>query len=344
MAFGRSSLGHLLAGQRRTSEAEEQDRQALATWERLAAEFPAVPEYRRGLAGAHNNLGLLLVAPGRVLEAEVQYRQALTIQEKLTADFPRVPLYRGDVALSHNNLGILLAGQGKRPEAEQQHRQALAIQEKLAADFPAVPQYRVELGGSCCNFGVLVRDSGRPGESLEWFEKAIRTLTLVYEQDHRSVEAREFLRNSHWNRAMASDRLRKFTEAIRDWDRAIELSPIAVQPQLRAERAKTRLRMGRVAAAVAEVDELTRNASWSGDHWYDFACVYAVASGEGADKKQAYADRAMDLLRKAVQAGFNNAAHMASDTDLDPIRGREDLKKLIEGLAKPSTGKPEAKR
>ena len=33
---------------------------------------------------------------------------------------------------------------------------------------------------------------------------------------------------------MAYDRLRKFTEAIKDWDKAIELSPSAEQPALRA--------------------------------------------------------------------------------------------------------------
>ena len=51
----------------------------------------------------------------------------------------------------------------------------------------------------------------------------------------------------------------------------------------------------------------------------------------------------MDLLRKAVKAGWNNAAHMAKDTDLDPIRGRDDFKKLIEELAKQSPAKPESK-
>jgi hypothetical protein len=70
------------------------------------------------------------------------------------------------------------------------------------------------------------------------------------------------------------------------------------------------------------------------DSWYSFACFYAVASGEIADKKREYADRAMDLLQKAVKAGWNNAANMARDTDLDPLRGRYDFKKLLEELAK----------
>ncbi len=51
----------------------------------------------------------------------------------------------------------------------------------------------------------------------------------------------------------------------------------------------------------------------------------------------------MDLLQKAVKAGYNDAAHMAKDTDLDPIRGRDDFKKLIEELAKKSPAKPEPK-
>ena len=218
-----------------------------------------MPEYRKDLARSHNNLGILLNNLGKRPEAEEQYRKALAIQEKLAAEFPAVPDYRKDLAPSHNNLGILLAGLGKRPEAEEQYRKALAIQEKLVAEFPAVPQYRVDLGGGCCNFGILVRDSGQPGESLEWFEKAIRTLTAVYEQDRRLVAAREFLRNSHRDRAMAYDRLRKFTEAIKDWDKAIELSPDAGATSACAARATSRLQAGQVAEAVAEVAELTKN-------------------------------------------------------------------------------------
>jgi hypothetical protein len=68
-----------------------------------------------------------------------------------------------------------------------------------------------------------------------------------------------------------------------------------------------------------------------------------VASGKIADKKQEYADRAMELLQKAVKAGFNDGAHMAKDTDLDRLRGREDFKRMVADLEKkspPATAKP----
>ncbi len=115
---------------------------------------------------------------------------------------------------------------------------------------------------------------------------------------------------------------------------------------------------------MAEVAELTKSPRWDSSQWYDFACVYAARQRQERrgsaevvqlrllllhrqrqerDKKQEYADRAMDLLQKAVKAGYNDAAHMAKDTDLDPIRGRDDFKKLIEELAKKSPAKPEPK-
>jgi tetratricopeptide (TPR) repeat protein len=320
-------------------EAEQQYRQALALHEQLAADFPAVPQYRHDLAMSYHNLGLVLRDLGKRPEAEQRYRRALALQEKLAADFPAVPLYRQERAISCGNLGILLFDLGKRPEAEGQFRQSLVLKEELAADFPAVPAYQIDLGGGSCNLGLLIRDGGRPGESLMWFEKAIRTLTTVYERDRRLVEAKQFLRNCHWSRAVAYDRLQEYAEALRDWDRAIELSPPQEQPVHRASRATTRVNAGQVAEAVAEVAELSKMPHWDAGQWYDFACVYALACAKSPDKdkKQEYADRAMDLLQRAVKAGYNDAAHVRKDTDLDPLRGREDFKKLLAELEKKST-------
>jgi hypothetical protein len=50
------------------------------------------------------------------------------------------------------------------------------------------------------------------------------------------------------------------------------------------------------------------------------------------DAVQFYGDAAMKLLRDAVGKGFKDAAHMKKDTDLDPLREREDFKKLVAEL------------
>jgi non-specific serine/threonine protein kinase/serine/threonine-protein kinase len=318
------------------SDAEFWYRQAFPTWEKLAADFPDVPEYRSVLAGGHHNMGYLLHELGKLPEEEEQYRQALPIWEKLVAELPSVPEYRQGLADSHIHLGLLLWNLGKVPAAEVQYRQALPIQEKLAADFPVVPGYQVALGGLCCNFGLLVRGrgSGRPSDSLVWFEKAIRILTPVYKQDRRLEVARDYLRKSHQARARAYGRLSKYAEAVRDLDRAVELSTNKEQRGIRVERAAFQLNAGQVAEAVAEIAELSKTPNENADQWYDFACVYAVASGKLADKKREYADRAMVLLQQAVKAGYRNAAHMKQDSDLDSLRGRDDFKRLVAELAK----------
>jgi eukaryotic-like serine/threonine-protein kinase len=425
LAYSHICQGNLLRDLGEWPQAQEQYRKALVIREKLEADFPAVPAYRQDLAASHNNLGTLLNALRKGPQAEEQLRKALVILEKLAADFPAVPAYRQNLAASHNNLGTLLNALRKGPQAEEQLRKALVIREKLAADFPGMLRYQIDLGGSYCNLGSLFSDGGQPGASLVWFEKAIRTLTPVYEQNRRLEEAKQFLRNSHvgrahtysrlekfaeavedwdkvielspkaeraeeliklggsycnlghalrasgrlreslvsyerairtltgvrkqdrgsalckqflrnsyWGRARAYHGLQKFTEAVKDWDQAIDLSRVAEQAWLRARRASSQVKAGRVAEAVAEAAELTKSTNWDGRQWYAFACIYAIASGKSAEKKSEHADQAMELLQRAVNAGYKDASHVARDQDLDPLRGRDDFKKLLAELAK----------
>ena len=100
------------------------------------------------------------------------------------------------------------------------------------------------------------------------------------------------------------------------------------------------IRNEKVAQAVEELAKLTKYPSWTAGQWYDFACVYSLASAKTADKKREYADRAMELLQKAVSAGWNKAEHTAKDTDLEPLRNREDFKKLLADLEKKPAAPP----
>jgi serine/threonine protein kinase/tetratricopeptide (TPR) repeat protein len=334
LASNLACLGDLLRELGNPAQAEEHLRKALAIQEKLANEFPAVPEQRERLAKILNSLGVLLRELGKLPKAEEPYRQALAIRQKLAAEFPAVPEYRDGLVCSYVNLGILLSDLRKWPEAEEQYRCALAICEKLVVNFPTVPAYQVGLGGLCCNFGILVSASGRPSDCLVWFDKAILTLTPVYEHDRGFAVPGQFLRNSYAARAEAYGLLHKYAEAVRDLDKAVELSTNKEQPKLRAERSIVRLMAGQVAEAMAEVAELSKTPNWNAGQWYDFACVYAVASGKFADKKQEYADGAMELLRRAVQAGYRDAAHVKQDSDLDSLRGRDDFQQLLAELAK----------
>ena len=89
-----------------------------------------------------------------------------------------------------------------------------------------------------------------------------------------------------------------------------------------------------MAEAVAEVAELTKSPNWPADQWYNFACVYAIASGKIADKKDEYSQRAVELLQQALNAGYIDTAHLQQDSDLAPLHDRADFKKLVEAMEK----------
>jgi hypothetical protein len=67
-------------------------------------------------------------------------------------------------------------------------------------------------------------------------------------------------------------------------------------------------------------------------------CIASVAQHAKLDDKQRhaatqfYGDAAMKLLRDAVSKGYKDVAGMKQDTDLDPLRQREDFKKLVAEL------------
>jgi predicted esterase len=57
--------------------------------------------------------------------------------------------------------------------------------------------------------------------------------------------------------------------------------------------------------------------------WYNLACVRALLGQRKG---------AMEALEKAVENGFRNTELLASDTDLDPLRKRDDFKTLLGSL------------
>jgi serine/threonine protein kinase len=170
-AWGYLKVGTLRGRLGQYREAEAAERQARDLFSQLAAEFPAVPDYRWPLAQSHNNLALNLRGLGKYAEAETACRRALTLLERLVADFPNVPDYRGDLARSYTTLGLVVRDQGKPvgPEVEAGHRRATMLLEKLAAGFPHVRRCRHDLAQSHGYLGLLLYEQGKYAEAEpEW--------------------------------------------------------------------------------------------------------------------------------------------------------------------------------
>jgi serine/threonine protein kinase/tetratricopeptide (TPR) repeat protein len=224
LASSHNNLAILLKAQKRYAEAETAHAVAQDLYRQLATDFPAVPAYRNDLASSHNNVANLLSAQGKREEAVTAYRAALVLQQRLVEDFPSVPEYREDLARSHTNLAPLLKRLGRNDEAESANRTAIKLLERLVTDDSGVVIYALELGRSYKDLGVTMKDKGEPQAALEWQGKAIDVLGALLKREPRLTKVRECLGNAHWARADAMDALHHYDDAVRDWDRAIELS------------------------------------------------------------------------------------------------------------------------
>jgi tetratricopeptide (TPR) repeat protein len=118
-----------------------------------------------------------------------------------------------------------------------------------------------------------------------------------------------------------SEHERNDAKALEFLARAAERFP--EHAQVRAGRAVLLARAGKRADAHAEAE---RALGLSGDPFvtYQVAGAFAVsAAAHPAD-----GDRAIALLRRAIGDGFRDARTLATDTDLNPIRNRDDFKAL----------------
>jgi serine/threonine protein kinase/tetratricopeptide (TPR) repeat protein len=337
-------LGIVLAELKKDTEAETVFRNSLDVLKQLANEFPRVARYREELAYIQNDLGYFLFRLGRYASAEEAYGQALNLKEKLVAEFGTVPKYRSDLARTWNNLGRVLRDQEKYAEAETAYQKALNLRQKLADDYPDAPRCRAELADSQLDIGHLLRRWQRPADALPWYERALAEVQALPQEPGPNVRVRWLLRNAHWDRAQALDALNRRVEAVADWDRAEELSPPGDRPRIQLRRARGQARAGEAAAALATAQALTKEPATRSALCCEAAGVYALASASATEvsQREAYANQALALHRRAQAAGyFKNRANIAAlkqDPDLDSLRSREDFQKLVaelEAAAKP---------
>jgi hypothetical protein len=127
---------------------------------------------------------------------------------------------------------------------------------------------------------------------------------------------------------------------VKDVDFAMKQSQSSI-PGLPGMRVRGLLQQQNLPAAIETASKAKERAGDKADAPYDAACLYALCADAAKNTKtplcvgrgsEMLADEAMKLLQQAVAKGYKNASHMKQDKDLDPLRQREDLKKLLAEL------------
>src|SRR5262249_28836623 len=131
--------------------------------------------------------------------------------------------------------------------------------------------------------------------------------------------------------------LGRHAEAVRDWERAVDLDDGGQRAVPQLGRAIARAHVdGDPRPALAEAGALAKDADGPTPPGLARLCALApppVAGGQGpaaaAHFQEEYATRAVGLLRQAASKGFRDTLYLQQGTDLAILRNREDFRMLL---------------
>ena len=281
---------------------------------------------------AMNNLAVSYAVTGRLPEAAKLNEETLNTRRKV------LPKDHPDTIQSMGNLASCYADLDRPEEALKLDEEAVAaLKRALPPDHPHTLHNMFNLANS-------YEGMNRHADALKLREETLAGQRKALPHGHPETL------NTLNALAVSLVRAGRGSEAIRHIDECIAgASGKAVDPRLIPSVMHMRISHFRKAAdpagcrTTAEMwEKLNRTDA---DSLYNAACYRSVTAGVQAKTPEADAaklakddaDRAMEWLLKAVQAGYKEAAHMNEDTDLDPLRERDDFKKLLQSLDEEQT-------
>ena len=334
----------------------------MAIREKLAAENPAVTEFRSRLAASHNNLGNLLAAdgpadgvgvgvprgggdPGEAGRGEPR-RHRLPQPTGGQPQQPRHPADR-DGPCEGGGVGVP-RGAGDPGEAgrgePRRHRIPQATgnsQNNLGNLLRATGKRRGGGGGRASHDAGDLAEAGR-GQPRR--RRLPRALVLCPQQPRRLCSAP----SAGWPRPATATTGQSLSR--NGWSGRTRRPPRTAGPwpsSLR-RRGLARRDLGDAAGAAADArqalglyDGLPSRSGWE---WYETACCHAALAGLAgrggpglsAAEAPVEAEAAMGLLHKAVAMGYRDIASFRTEAALDPLRDRADFRLLMMDLVFPA--------
>jgi serine/threonine-protein kinase len=278
-------------------------RKALAIQQKLADANPAVTDFQHQLGMIHHNIGMLLSLTGRWEEAMPWFLKALAIGQKIADANPAVAQYQNGLAVSHAALGATLSRTAKLEQAAEAYSKALAVFQKLANANPTVPYYQRSLATLHNELGRILARQKRFAEAFPALEAGLAIRRELVKADPKHPLHTNHLGYSHAFRGCALVWSNQRSKAAGDLRRALELwaQGPAPDPETPFERARARALLAGLAGEAQ--------------------------SGVTKEEAAAFADQAVASLREAINAGYLFAGEL-KEPDFDPLRGRDDFRKL----------------
>jgi tetratricopeptide (TPR) repeat protein len=348
LAYNYNEAGAVQLETGKLAEALQSYEKARDLFEELVRANPEDRSLRCNVALSYHGIAALQREPDAALRA---YQGVYNIQKKLVNDYPNVPQFWGDLAQTLDNIASLQYDAGQLDLALRSYNDACALREKLVRNNDTWPYNLRDLGASYVNIGNFCWDNDCFAEALCLYEGA-RNIQEKLVEKNPDVQQFESSLASTYDRIgivegamddQAAGR-RAYQDALVHWERALKFADAQNVNSLRLRRAITLAHLGEHASATAEAAEVLQGGF---SHPLNAARVLSLSSAavrqdaklsesEQNRLAQQYARRAVDLLSQAQKAGyFDNPAsvnRLKKDTDLEPLRSRDDFVKLVTEL------------
>ena len=323
-----NDLAFLHIDAKRWKEARELLQSAIAHQRKAIDGNPNESQYRTFLNNHYHNLARVL-ARTNVADLDPATR-SMELEEALTAlQDLQSPQEFGATLFQ---LSEILFSDRKQDEALIYLRRGLDVRRKAVAESgPDTKEPAWLLALYWIDGANLLQTNGCVPESIVWYTEAESALQRFKEQ-WPGPEVINQLRWAYQNRGWSRVLVGSYSQAINDFEEALQYCPEADRNYICCMRATARLRLGAIDEALAEIQQLATHYGGTADEAYNLACFYAVAAEKIPDQRQTHADKAMEYLQKAVEAGWNNAKHLATDIDIKSLREREDFQALAAKL------------
>jgi len=302
-----NSLGNLHSKMHQTQKGQEAHHQGLDQWMTLTRDFPRVAEYRLKLGRSAINYGLVLIQGDRLQDAEKAYRQAVEVLEPLVMDISTVPEYRWELAFGLYNLGTALRDMHQHLESEKAFQRARSFYEQLVTDFPQRAEFQNELADTLHGLAELSLAESDLRQAQSLLESTLQHRKAAVRRNPRHKNYLDSFRTDSWQLADVHARQGEHAQVARTVSECLQVGA----GQGPVFYAATRL----LARCVTLVKEDQR-----------------LSDAQRKELAHSYADEAMAALRQAIQNGYEEVTKLKADTDLDPLRNRDDFKKLLQEL------------
>ena len=198
------------------------------------------------------------------------------------------------------------------------YQEGLDILQPLAAKFPKHAWYATSLAALRINLAGLWQTQNREKKALEQYDLTLAALDDVLHREPNHAEARNNLIPAHGGRATTLARMHRYDEALKDWDKLLELTTAPGERRdYRVLRAHVLVQAGKLGEAASEADAIAEAEKTEAVYWYEAGCLHAeiAAAGQIPGPGRTASEQSDGVVSKEFSRLFQtatNAGHLRS--------------------------------